>query len=270
MPDVARPMARSLLESRPAQIDVDALLQSDPVTLPLHDVLRLDGPIIITIDGPAGTGKSSVARDLARRLGLDFLDTGAMYRAAAAISIDRGVPFSDLPAFMALVRQADLHFNWTMDPPAMLAWNAPLGSRLRDADVTAIVSRVAAIAELRAHMVRKQRLIAAQHPRLVTEGRDQGSVVFPEAPIKFYLDARPEIRARRRADQLRAEGKPADEALLLREIIDRDRSDSTRSDGPLIRPDDAIIVDTSEISREAVVLELESLVRARVTVGDSR
>src|SRR5215468_2464457 len=105
-------------------------------------VINSPRPIVITIDGPAGTGKSSVARALARRLGLDFLDTGAMYRAAAAIAIDRGIPISDAALLVETVKQADLHFDWSKDPPEILAWEQSLNKRIRQPDVTAIVSPV--------------------------------------------------------------------------------------------------------------------------------
>lgn len=225
-----------------------------------------DRPTIITIDGPAGTGKSSVSRELARRIGLDFLDTGAMYRAAAAIIIDHAIDPGDHDAIVAKVAQADLHFDWGADPPTILAWDAPIDHRIRDADVTAIVSPIAAIGKLREHLVRKQRIIAHQHPRLVSEGRDQGSVVFPGACVKFYLDADPVVRAGRRADQLRAEGRDADEAALLADILERDRSDSTRKDGPLVCPEDAVVIDTSHLTREQVVERLEDEVRVRIAL----
>jgi cytidylate kinase len=141
-------------------------------------VIHTTRPIVITIDGPAGTGKSSVARALAARLGLDFLDTGAMYRAAAAVVIDQGVDQRDAGAIVKAVASADIQFDWSRDPPRILAFSRPLEARVRDADVTAIVSQIAGIPELRRHLVAKQRLIANQHRRLVTEGRDQGSVVF--------------------------------------------------------------------------------------------
>jgi cytidylate kinase len=221
-------------------------------------------PVIITIDGPAGTGKSTVARTLAHRLGLDFLDTGAMYRCAAAIMIDRGIDPAEVGDLVSTVVGADLHFDWERDPPTILAWQAPMDHRIRQADVTAAVSKVAAISELRQHMVRKQRIIAAQHPRLVTEGRDQGSVVFPDAELKFYLDARPEVRARRRAEQLRAAGVDVDADVLQAQILERDRIDSTRADGPLICPPDAFRIDTSELDLEGVVTLLEEHARTKV------
>lgn len=227
-------------------------------------VLPHDRPIIITIDGPAGTGKSSVSRTLAARLGLDFLDTGAMYRAAAAIVIDHKIDPSDTASVVARVTDADLEFDWSTDPPAILAWGQALNGRIRDPDVTAVVSPISAIGDLRRLMVQEQRLIAHDHPRLVSEGRDQGSVVFPDAAVKFYLDASPQVRCARRAEQLRAQGQTPDESALLNEIIERDRSDSTRAEGPLVCPVDAIRVDTSGLSFELVVTTLERTVRERV------
>jgi len=225
-------------------------------------------PLIVTIDGPAGTGKSTVARALALRLGLDFLDTGAMYRAAAAIAIDQGLvdalEAGETADLLEKIIDADLHFDWRTDPPAILAWDSPLDSRIREPDVTAVVSKVAKVRTIRKHMVQKQRIIAHQHPRLVTEGRDQGSVVFPDAAVKFYLDAKPEVRAARRAAQMRDAGKQAETAQLLAQIIERDKIDSTRQDGPLVCPPGAETVDTSALSLDDVIAVLETKTRERV------
>lgn len=219
--------------------------------------------IIITIDGPAGTGKSTVARRLAQRLGLDFLDTGAMYRAAAAILIDRKIDEEEVGELVSTVIGADLHFDWSQDPPTILAWDTPIDHRIRADDVTDKVSLVATIPELRSHMVRKQRIIFAQHPRLVTEGRDQGSVAFPDAPVKFYLDADPKVRAERRIEQLGLDGSVSIDEMCER-ILDRDRIDSTRSDGPLVCPDDAVVIDTSALTIDEVIDEMERVVRERL------
>lgn len=240
--------------------DTPTALQFTRTALPVPRHL----PVIITIDGPAGTGKSTVARTLAGRLGLDFLDTGAMYRCAAAIMLDRALDPGEIGELVSTVIGADLHFDWATDPPTILAWEAPMDHRIRQPDVTAAVSQVAAIGELRTHLVRKQRVIAAQHPRLVTEGRDQGSVVFPDAEVKFYLDADPAVRARRRAEQLREGGGAVEVEALRSQILERDRIDSSRTDGPLICPDDAVRVDTSNLDLEGVVVLLERQVRSRI------
>lgn len=242
--------------------DVQVQLLSPRPTAPRPSVIPLSQRIIVTIDGPAGTGKSTVARELAKRLGLDFLDTGAMYRAATALAIDQNIDPSEHAALVSAVVDADLRFDWSSDPPSILAHFEPLDARIRRRDVTSSVSRVSAIPELRRHMVAKQRLIGQQHPRLVTEGRDQGSKVFPDAQVKIYLEARPEIRAQRRAAQLRAEGQRVDEAEILASLLDRDRQDSARTEGPLTCPVDAERVDTSDLTFSEVVERLESIVRA--------
>lgn len=224
--------------------------------------------LIITIDGPAGTGKSTVSRELAHRLGLDLLDTGAMYRTAAAIVIDRNISTDDHAAVTDAVARCDLHFDWSADPPAMLCSGVDMMTRIRRPDITGVVSRIAAIPDLRRLMVRKQQLIAHQHPRLVAEGRDQGSVVFPDAHVKFFLTATPEVRARRRADQLAQTGVATSPAEQLSQILSRDHQDSTRTEGPLVRPEGAVDLDTSDLTFDQVVDELERLVRVRVSASE--
>ena len=225
--------------------------------------------LIITIDGPAGTGKSTVARALAHKLGLDFLDTGAMYRAAAAIAIDSGVNPHDDARFLAEVERRDLHFDFDTDPPTLLCCGQSIVHRLRDADVTKLVSPIAGIARLRQEMVKKQRQIAIAHPRLVTEGRDQGSVVFPDADVKFYMFASARVRAERRAEQLRTTGRAADVNKLEHEISERDRSDSERTVGPLTCPADAERIDTSDMPFDQVVDALEAHVKRVLGAKDA-
>jgi cytidylate kinase len=222
--------------------------------------------VVVTMDGPAGTGKSSVAWKLAQRLGLEVLDTGAMYRAAAVVAIDEGVPADDGAALAARIAEEGLAFDWSCRPPRLLLGGRDLTERIRDADVNVVVSVVARQAPLRAALVDAQRAIGRAHPRLVTEGRDQGSVVFPEAVARFYLDAHPEVRARRRVEQMRSQGRPADYEAVLRAIQQRDHLDETRSDGPLVCPEGAQRVDTSMLTLDQVVDELERRVRAAVPV----
>lgn len=273
----------------PVSVDAHAAAPARPV-VPAREVFRRvvsggDGEswmpqrLIITIDGPAGTGKSTVARELARKLGVDFLDTGAMYRAAALIAVEK------LHAARATrdefqgelgrrivdeVRRIDMRFDWTQDPPELLCDGRGVMDRIRAEDVTAVVSPIAGIADLRRLMVQRQRDIAAVHQRLVTEGRDQGSEVFKDADAKFYLYASAEVRARRRTDELRAKGlisSESDENRILTEIIERDRSDATRAVGPLVCPEGAETVDTSFMSIPQVVDELERRVRLKVSAS---
>ncbi len=230
-------------------------------------VVAATASFIVTIDGPAGTGKSTVAHRLAKRLGLEFLDTGAMYRAAALEALVRGIDPADGEAVAQLVREIEIRFDWRRDPPELLVDGRAVGERIRTPQVTTAVSAVASNPRVRAAMVVSQRKIAAAHRRLVTEGRDQGSVVFADADVRIYLDARPEIRARRRVEQLRSKGIETTEAEVLAQILARDRMDSSRRDGPLVCPDGADVVDTSDIHIDEVIDRLEEIVRRRAGVA---
>ena len=223
--------------------------------------------MIITLDGPAGSGKSTVACELAKRLKLPFLDTGAMYRGVTAACLDRGIdPASHPESVASLVRESRIWFAWKRDPPALHVDEVDMTTRLRDPDTTKAVSDVAAMPEVRTALVDAQRRISADLGRLVTEGRDQGSIVFPDARVKFYLDARPTVRARRRAQEMRDAGQQIDEGEMLEQLRHRDRRDTTRQDGPLICPSDAIRLDTSEMGLGEVVDRVE--VEARRIIGD--
>lgn len=219
--------------------------------------------LIVTLDGPAGSGKSTVARRLAQRLGLDFLDTGAMYRGITTKALDRGIDIENEGyAVVELARNAKIHFDWATDPPALYINDVNVTPRLRDRDVVAAVSDVAAMDAVRQVLVKAQQAIGEDHPGLVTEGRDQGSVVFPNAEAKFYLDASPQIRAERRAAQLRELGKHVDLESLRESIILRDRKDSSRKTGPLLCPEDAETIDTTGMQLDEVVELLEGKILA--------
>lgn len=226
-------------------------------------------PLIITLDGPAGSGKSTVARRLASKLGLAYLDTGAMYRGIAATALDGGIqPAQEHDKVIELAQHAFMRFDWMRDPPRLHINQKDVTLRLRDPDVTQAVSEIASMPEVRKVLVAIQKQIGRDHPRLVTEGRDQGSVVFPQANVKFYMTASPQVRARRRAAELKAAQKPCDEADILRQIMERDDRDMHRSDGPLIKPHNAIEIDTSPLALDQVVERLEYEVRIRTDLWE--
>lgn len=209
--------------------------------------------MIITIDGPAGTGKSTVAQAVARALGFDFLDTGAMYRAIGLAAIRRQVPLEDARELTFVAKHSKIRFDYGVQPPGVMLNGEPVGHLLRGGDATRAASYVAVVPAIREMLVEQQRQIGREHGNLVTEGRDQGSVVFPDAGLKFYLDATPEERANRRAGQLRARGEIVDYLEILNGIVSRDRRDASRSVGPLAIPVDAILIDTTTISQDAVI-----------------
>jgi cytidylate kinase len=217
--------------------------------------------VVVTIDGPAGSGKSSAAEALAGRLGWQVLDTGAMYRAAGVLALERGVDPSNGPAVAAALRQSVIDFDWSSSPPEIRLDGRPIGEAIRSPAATAAASAVAPHPEVRACLVESQRRIAAEHPRLVSEGRDQGSLVFPDALVRFYLDAPVEERARRRVRQWEAEGRIVELADVEQAIRERDRLDEHREVGPLRRPEAGVELETGSLDLEQVVDRLESTVR---------
>jgi cytidylate kinase len=209
--------------------------------------------MIITIDGPAGTGKSTVAQSVARRLRFDFLDTGAMYRAIALDAVRREVNLEDARELTFIAKHSHIAFDWLQTPPGVTLNEEPVGHLLRSGPVTAAASYIAVVPAIRELMVIQQRRIGIDRGNIVTEGRDQGSVVFPDAPFKFYLDATPHERARRRAAQLRGRGEIVAHDDILRQIVDRDHRDSTRSVAPLAIPADARVIDSTHLTQEQVI-----------------
>ncbi|HZK80849.1 MAG TPA: (d)CMP kinase [Humisphaera sp.] len=208
--------------------------------------------MIVTIDGPAGTGKSTVALAVAERLGFDFLDTGAMYRAIALEALRRNANLEDARELAFIAKHCRIGFDWSKLPPGVSLNDEPVGHLLRSGEVTRATSSIAVAPAVREQMVAEQQRIGREHSRLVTEGRDQGTVVFPQAQFKFYLDAAPGERARRRVAQLRARGEIHDFQEILDQIIARDRRDATRAVGPLAVPPGAVVIDTTTITQEQV------------------
>ena len=209
--------------------------------------------MVITIDGPAGTGKSSVALAVAERLGYDFLDTGAMYRAIGLAALRREAKLDDPRELTFVARHARIEYDWSKHPPGVLLADEPVGHLLRGAEATRAASYVAVVPAIREMLVKQQQEIGRSRPNLVTEGRDQGTIVFPNAELKFYLDASPAERARRRVHQLRARGEIVDYHEILNQIESRDQRDRNRSVGPLAAAPDAEVVDTTSLSQEQVI-----------------
>lgn len=209
--------------------------------------------MIITIDGPAGTGKSTVSRAVAERLSMDFLDTGAMYRAIGLAAVRRQADLNDAQELGFIARHCRIEFDWAKRPPEVILNGEPVGHLLRSGEVTSAASQVAVVPAVRQLMVEQQQRIGREHPNLVTEGRDQGSVVFPQAELKIYLDATPQERARRRVAQLRARGEIVDPLEILNQIMTRDRRDSTRTTGPLAIPNGAEVIDTTALTEQQVI-----------------
>jgi len=220
-------------------------------------------PHVVAIDGPAGVGKSDVARALARALGLSYVDTGAMYRSVAWQALREGIDPTDEASVAALVGRLHLELVPREDGRTeVLVDGQPAEPHIRSLEVGAAASRVAAQPAVRGRLVELQRAFGHQRGA-VMEGRDIGSVVFPDTPFKFFLDARPEVRVARRLEQLRAAGRPADEAAVHAELEARDRRDRERAHSPLAWDPSYERVDTSEMSRDGVVALLERMVRTR-------
>lgn len=219
--------------------------------------------MIITIDGPAGTGKSTVSRAVAQRLKMDFLDTGAMYRAVGLAAVRRGISLENERELAFVAKHCRIEFDWKQQPPELILNGEPVGHLLRSAEVTSAASYVAVVAAIRQKLVEEQQRIGQEHPNLVTEGRDQGSIVFPKAELKIYLDATPQERARRRVNQLRQRGEFVDYHEILSQIMSRDTRDSTRATGPLMVPAGAVKIDTTTMSEDEVIGKIVKLAKER-------
>ncbi len=219
--------------------------------------------LIVTIDGPAGSGKSTVARLLAERLDAAFLDTGAMYRAITLAAVRDGVELSDEGQLVAVLEKHRFGFEAAQGKMFVSIDGQDVTETIRDSDLTAKVRFAAAAPRVRERLVRMQRAFAARHARIVSEGRDQGTVVFPDANVKFYLTAHVRERARRRKAELEAKGLPADLEQIRQAIEARDRSDENRAVGPLKPAPDAVLIDTTDLSIAQVVERVYQYVEER-------
>jgi CMP/dCMP kinase len=221
---------------------------------------------IITIDGPSGAGKSTVARGAAQELGLRYLDTGAMYRAVTLHCMRVGARLEVAKAIADALESLHLRVELVLDGPMQVfLGDEDVTGKIRTIEVTRNIHYVADVLEVRSRLVSMQRDIGRQG-RLVTEGRDQGSVVFPDAALKIYMFATPEVRARRRFEELQSTGADVTYAEVLEDVARRDHLDQSREVGALRKAPDAIELDTSDMTPRQVVAAIVDLARDRLSL----
>lgn len=220
--------------------------------------------MIVTIDGPAGSGKSTAARGLAARLGFDYLDTGAMFRAVGLALLDRDVDPADGPAVAAVL--GVIHVE--MPPGRVLLDGRDVTDAIRTPAAAQMASKVAVVPAVRAFLAAEQRRVA-EGRSIVCEGRDQGTAVFPDAAVKFFVTAAPEARAERRFRELRAKGEAVTFDRVLAEQLERDARDATREVAPMKPAADAVVIDTTGLSADDVLARLEEVVRRCSTARTS-
>ena len=215
---------------------------------------------VVAIDGPAGAGKSTVARRVAEVLGYAFLDTGAMYRAATWLAVSEGIDLDDPAALAASTRAMAFDLSVEDEAQRVMVNGQDVTTAIRSPEITRQIHKLDGIRAVRAHLVDLQRSFAAKGPT-VAEGRDIGTVVFPKAKCKVYMDASLAQRARRRIEELMARGVAVDSDALCEEIRVRDEKNMTREESPLRRADDAVLIDTTALTLDQVVDKVAALAR---------
>ncbi len=219
--------------------------------------------LVIAIDGPAGAGKSTIASRLARKLGYVNLESGAMYRALALKAILNDISFDDSDALLQLAHKSKIELQPQLDGNRVLLDSQDVSRRIRERDVTEGASRVSVHPPVREWMVARQREMGA-NGGVIMEGRDIGTVVFPDADLKIFLDADPNVRAARRIEQASAKNNPAQAKALAEELQRRDQRDSTRTVSPLIAAADAVHLDSSTLGIDEVVARIDELIAKRI------
>lgn len=225
--------------------------------------------MIIAIDGPSGAGKSTLGRMIAREFGLLYIDTGAMYRAAALAVIRSGVSIQDTEAVANIAKSVDISLEGDPDSLRVTLDGENVSEEIRTEEVSHTASMISTVSEVRRALVTRQREIGEQGRGAVLEGRDIGAVVFPKADIKFFLTAMPESRAERRFEEDRLHDRDASYENTLADINRRDQRDSTREDSPLTIGEDAIVIDSSELSIDEVYDRMVSDIREKQTSAPS-
>jgi len=221
---------------------------------------------IIAIDGPSGAGKSTLSKLLAERLGFTHIDTGAMYRCVALAAARAGIEADDQGRLARLCRDLEIHFERTSAGQTVFLDGEDVSRAIRQPQISLLTSRVAAVPAVREALVALQRQLGAPGG-VVLEGRDIGSVVFPDAEVKFYLSASAEERGRRRYEELRAAGQAVELSQTIAEVEARDASDSRREHSPLVQPEDALLIDSTGLSIDEVLEQMCALVQARRPAG---